>query len=297
MNYKKVLFGVGAVVLTGGLCAVNSAFSSNMYMAKAEVGSKTQVNTSSQVQSVYNFEVKPLSIEECARCHYSIYKLIKEHGGKHRRVKCTDCHKQFHVYNPVKHNWAEIMPKCTRCHGLIHGKAFPNCLSCHVDPHAPITKLKVTPTLAKSCAKCHPDIPKEMKKYPSKHMHVACAKCHHTKHGYIPNCLECHKPHLPGQTMKDCLTCHPAHTPLNIKFNKNIPNKDCEPCHKTEYYKILHTKSKHHYVACVRCHVVHKYIPKCTRCHKHPHSKSILSKFHNNCLACHIDVHNLPVSK
>ncbi|WP_051920408.1 hypothetical protein [Thermodesulfobacterium hydrogeniphilum] len=300
MNYKKVLLGLGAVILTGGLCSVNNVFSGQalnfqnnskvMYLAKAEKGSQEKV------QSVYNFEAKPLNIEECARCHYSIFKLIKEQGGKHKKVKCTDCHTQFHVYNPVKKNWAEIMPKCTTCHGLIHGGNFTACLSCHSDPHAPITKLKVTPELAKACAQCHPNIPKEMKAFPSKHMQVACASCHHTKHGYIPDCLECHKPHREGQTTKQCLVCHPAHTPLNIKFTKQTPNEDCKACHQTEYHKIAITKSKHHNVACVQCHTKHKEIPKCERCHGKPHGASLHAKF-PNCLQCHIDVHNLPIKR
>lgn len=87
--------------------------------------------------SYYTKELKPLTVEECGRCHYSVYQSLKSAGGKHSGVLCARCHKQFHVYNPAKNNWSQIMPKCEACHKLPHGPSVTHCGACHVNPHAP----------------------------------------------------------------------------------------------------------------------------------------------------------------
>ena len=268
-----------------------SFFSQKGFAKKIVLEEYTKIKPS----PAYEKSIKPLTTEECARCHSWVFNRIKEKGGKHR-IDCTWCHVKFHVYNPIKKNWAEIMPKCTRCHGYIHGKLFTNCLGCHKDPHAPRI-VGITPEVGKACGQCHPNITKELNRYPSKHTTVACVACHHTKHGYIPSCLECHKPHYPNEPVKECFNCHAPHSPLRIlqtAFPKETLNKVCSPCHKVEFEKIARTPSKHHKVACVQCHVKHKDIPKCERCHGKPHGAGVHQKF-PNCLDCHMDVHNLPV--
>ncbi|NPA40609.1 MAG: cytochrome C [Thermodesulfobacteria bacterium] len=290
----------------GGLIGLLSLPVGTAGIASAKTPKKPGIFTNSilkpgivpQKTNAYNEKIKPLTTADCARCHKYEFNTLKEHGGKHR-LKCTFCHTKFHVYNPTKHNWAEIMPKCTQCHPLVHGKQFADCEKCHTNPHAPIAEMKVSPWFAKQCAKCHPTEYEETIKYPSKHTKIGCTACHHTVHGYIPKCAECHKgkPHYSCvPTDKGCERCHNPHEPLNIPpFPKNTPNKVCAACHPVEYKKIETTKSKHHLVACVQCHPRHKYIPKCTECHPHPHSEALLKKY-PNCLQCHIDVHNLPVA-
>jgi hypothetical protein len=240
----------------------------------------------------YSEEIKPLSTSECGRCHLAIYKTIKDEGGKHK-FDCTKCHTTYHGYNPVKQNWNAIMPKCRTCHGLIHGDKFATCSTCHTNPHAPKTRMAMSPEFAKLCAACHTKESQVLQQNPSKHTQVACALCHHDKHGYIPSCMECHKPHSAGQTVKDCLACHPAHEPLKITYPDTTKNEVCAACHAQEYNKISHTKSRHGQVACAKCHTRHKYIPKCQECHGQPHGEVVLKKF-PNCLQCHIDVHDLP---
>ncbi len=243
---------------------------------------------------MYKRNIKPLTTVECGRCHSYQFNTIKNSGGRHQ-LDCTFCHKKFHAYNPTKHNWEKIMPKCVNCHRLFHGAKFSNCTECHHNPHAPKLGMKITPKFAKICGQCHKKEFKETIKYHSKHTDIGCTFCHAKVHGYIPSCLNCHKPHIAGQTVKECFQCHKPHSPLNIPpFPANTSNKVCSDCHKTEFKKIATTKSKHGKVACVRCHPKHGYIPKCTNCHGKPHSEAILKKF-PNCLQCHIDVHNLPV--
>ncbi|MEW6570034.1 MAG: cytochrome C [Nitrospirota bacterium] len=241
--------------------------------------------------SLYEAEVKPLSPVECGRCHFSVYSQIKNEGGKHQ-LDCTQCHTEYHVYNPVKQNWKDIMPKCETCHGLIHGQKFAACSQCHGKPHAPKTQIAGA-ELAKACADCHAKVPQEIQTSPSKHAKVACNTCHHQKHGYIPSCMECHKPHTENQTVKDCLTCHPAHVPLVIAYPQTTPNSLCGACHAPVYQKLEASTGKHRLVACAQCHTKHKYIPKCEECHGKPHGEGLLKKF-PQCTQCHMDVHDLP---
>lgn len=240
----------------------------------------------------YDMEIKPLTPAECARCHSSVFNLIKKEGGKHK-IDCVQCHTKYHAYNPVKQNWDEIMPKCKTCHGLIHGEKFASCAACHSNPHAPKTQMAMSAEFSKVCGDCHAKVGQELQKNPSKHTKVQCAQCHHQKHGYIPSCMECHKPHSAEQTVKDCLTCHPVHTPLVIKYPETTSNNVCGGCHSAVFNKIKATTSKHGQVACAKCHSKHKYIPKCEECHGKPHGEVVLKKF-PNCLQCHVDVHDLP---
>ncbi len=251
-------------------------------------------NSSAEDKKLYEEELKPLKPSECGRCHISIYNTIRNTGGKHR-ILCTRCHEVYHVYNPIKKNWAEIMPKCTKCHGMFHGNAFPDCLACHIDPHSP-KNIPMNAMLTGNCTTCHKGPAKELKDFPSAHTDVACTQCHHTKHAYIPNCSECHEPHVEGQTMKECLSCHPVHKPLVIKYAKDTPSKVCGSCHN-EPYNLLQTNiTKHSSLTCAECHPSHGEIPPCERCHGKPHQEA-LHKLFPNCLKCHKDPHNLPIKK
>ncbi|MEJ2032756.1 MAG: cytochrome C [Deltaproteobacteria bacterium] len=218
-------------------------------------------------------EPPPLTVAQCGQCHVGIFRNLKEAGGKHR-FDCHRCHQQFHAYNPVKNNWAEIMPKCLRCHTEPpHGKQFTNC----------------------SCGKCHTQQNEELIKFPSAHTEQGCSTCHEV-HGKIPSCLDCHEPHLDQQKMADCLGCHQAHKPLDIVFNGDVNAATCGTCHGDVYAKWKATTSKHGQVNCAECHTRHGFIPKCTSCHGQPHEANMLKKF-PVCLDCHIDPHNLPVKK
>ncbi len=279
--------------------------------AEAKAAETTQATETKEAESkekapsgaaLYEQPVKPLTPVECARCHYPIFKDLKESKSKHR-FECTNCHQQFHVYNPIKKNWEEIMPKCQRCHQLPHGKDFPNCLQCHENPHSPLTipfdvlvqTRKVGKKEVIQCALCHKKESAEMNAHPSKHNEVGCQGCHAEKHGYIPNCLDCHEPHVEGQTYEDCLVCHSPHSPTAIKpYPEETDNAVCGSCH-TEIYENLQTNhTKHSELYCATCHTKHGYIPKCQDCHGEPHGAALHKKF-PNCLECHVDPHNLPV--
>ncbi len=256
---------------------------------------KTSKAEEAQGAELYVPEVKPMKPAECGRCHTSVYKTLLNEGGKHK-FDCTNCHQVFHVFRAAE-IWDQIVPKCVRCHGYYHGEKAPilkDCQKCHVEGHAP-KRIPPGDILDLNCDKCHPKILAEMKQFPSKHSEQKCSLCHHTKHGYIPSCMECHEPHVASLTTnQQCLECHPVHSPTRpMVFKADTSNEICSACHSDEVDKLAANKSKHHNVACVECHTKHGYIPKCQECHEQPHSEALLKKF-PNCLDCHIDPHNLP---
>jgi len=264
----------------------------DVQLAQKTEAQGTPPKTEAKPETPYSLDIKPLTPADCGRCHLSVYNQIKNEGGKHK-IECVQCHTKYHVYNPIKQNWQEIMPKCQTCHGLIHGDKFASCGACHSNPHAPKTQMAMTQDFAKVCGDCHGKVAQEIQKNPSKHTQVTCAMCHHSKHGFIPSCMECHKPHSEGQTVKDCLACHPVHSPLMISYPDTVKNEVCGSCHAAVYKKLSANLSKHANVACAKCHSRHRYVPKCEECHGKPHGEVVLKKF-PNCIQCHVDVHDLP---
>ncbi len=260
---------------------------------------------------LYKGEPRSIQPVQCGSCHRGEYKKLQASNSKHR-FDCLKCHTKLHAYIPTKKNYKAIMPKCTRCHGLKHGDAFPNCLQCHTDPHTPLdipfsgVQQKVKNRHGKkvvACEVCHYNPEgKEMEEYPCKHnTEVGCVGCHitgidATKHGMKPTCFDCHEPHIQGQTYKDCLVCHRPHSAKHIlKYPENIDNKVCGSCHTKIYEDLQRNHTKHTDLYCATCHEHHGEIPKCQKCHGEPHGAEIHHKF-PNCLKCHVDPHNLPVN-
>ena len=235
----------------------------------------------------------PLQPAECGQCHGGQFVDLKDSGGKHR-FACQECHQVFHAYNPRKNNYDELMPLCTTCHGQKHGPKQVDCINCHQNPHAPLL-VPAMDRLAKACADCHTAPAKELKKFPSAHTEQDCQSCHHEKHGYIPDCMECHDGHYAEQPVQDCLNCHVrVHAPLQIGFPRDSNVQTCSGCHEDVYGKWQGTPSKHGQVACITCHQAHGKVPDCTECHGVPHNKKQMEMF-PDCITCHIDVHDLPV--
>ncbi len=241
---------------------------------------------------IYEVDVEPLTVADCARCHVVQYSDLKQEGGRHK-FDCQNCHEEFHAYNPNKNNWDELMPDCSSCHALPHGEKHSNCSACHVNPHAPTT-IPYTETITGACADCHSSPAQQLQQFPSAHTEVGCMSCHHDRHGYVPTCFECHGPHFEGQTLEACAECHPVHKPLEMTFTPETGARTCDACHTQVYSEWKQTPSKHGEVNCTVCHTQHGMIPACTDCHGQPHSQNLLSKF-PNCLTCHLNPHDLPV--
>lgn len=237
---------------------------------------------------------EPLTVTQCAQCHAGVFSKIKNDGGRHR-IHCQDCHLEFHSYSPVKNNFQDIMPKCSQCHVDPHGPKFPACTTCHIIPHTPLN-VPMNDLLQGECGNCHTGPSADLQKYPSAHTTaVQCSSCHHTKHGNIPSCMECHEPHIANQPVEACLSCHPVHSPLQISYGPGTETT-CGACHEGVFSTWSASPSKHAGVACAECHETHGQIPECTMCHTQPHDPKMLAKF-PRCLDCHIDAHNPPTNR
>lgn len=245
---------------------------------------------------LYDGDIQPLALEECARCHTSHYNRIKEQGAKHRQVACVDCHQIFHAYNPMKGNYADLMPRCSSCHDAPHGQAkdVQKCLACHTDPHQPLAAIPDPAGLEGQCRLCHTEVAKSLTAKPSKHTAQECSSCHSEKHGRIPVCSECHDSHSPAVVMDvpDCLACHPVHTPLEISYPVSQSKALCGGCHEQAYGLLEANQTKHNGLTCARCHPAHGQVPACQDCHGEPHSKTIHQKY-AACGTCHSIAHDL----
>ncbi len=77
-----------------------------------------------------------VELKTCSGCHSGVYGVWSGSKSKHAQVSCVTCHTQH-----------GLIPSCSDCHGptphsaALHVK-FPNCLTCHLDPHDPPVKTK-----------------------------------------------------------------------------------------------------------------------------------------------------------
>lgn len=245
---------------------------------------------------IYREEVRPLTTLECARCHFSVFTEIRDHGGRHQ-LACGFCHQAYHTWRPGR-PWSEVVPQCGSCHGDFHGPAFQSCLGCHTNAHAPLDSLTDMEVLAQACGTCHAPQAEEVRQFPSAHTEVACNECHYDRHGTIPTCLECHaEPHTPFQDNSGCLGCHPVHAPLQITYGDEVANPTCEVCHQGVAKTMDQSSQKHAALYCVYCHADrHRFVPSCRDCHAQPHKQSLLQKF-SGCGECHGDPHALKLSE
>lgn len=242
---------------------------------------------------LYAVEPQPLAVSQCGQCHTSQFRAIRSDGARHR-FDCQKCHSTFHAFNPKKGGWDALMPKCSGCHEQPHGPAVTDCLGCHANPHAP-RKVAMDARLINACPTCHAGPKEQLVQFPSKHSTLGCQRCH-TAHGFKPTCFTCHKPHTADQTAAGCTTCHQVHKPKQVTWGTDAAPAVCGSCHARVYGKWSTSPSRHGKLSCVTCHKDrHRFVPKCTDCHKGIHPQGILQHY-PNCLTCHLDVHNPPVS-
>jgi hypothetical protein len=231
-----------------------------------------------------------LSQEDCIKCHDQAPQDIASNGAAHKtQITCVDCH----AGHPPKVK--QIIPQCSQCHsGTDHFK-LADCLSCHKNPHTPLV-ISLADNLTEPCLTCHTDQMAQLQQKKSKHTDLACSSCHKEKHKFIPNCAECHSPHVPGQTQADCLTCHKPHMPLEVTYPDSTPSSACAACHDVAYKELAASPFKHSKLQCATCHKAkHKMIPECQGCHgASPHPAPMHAKF-PNCGQCHGTAHNLNI--
>ncbi len=242
---------------------------------------------------------------QCMKCHPLIAGMLSKHGAAHRTVPCRACHIQYHVYEPGTTNYRSILPKCSRCHGHPHGDELSECSSCHSEAHTPL-EIPASLALAQGCYVCHEKYEKEIKTYTTRHTELYCIACHHTKHGHIPQCLECHQPHtaiFPARTQEEepsmqemlaeCVDCHPPHKALKANIPDQTSNHTCALCHREASETLTSSGTKHSRLRCTRCHPgEHRTIKRCRQCHSEPHPRAMLEKA-GTCGACHGVAHSI----
>ncbi len=255
------------------------------------------------IKALYPKMSEPMARKKCMECHPDIARLLRTAGAKHSGVACRDCHLQVHVYRADKDRYEDILPKCTRCHQHPHGEELVNCSSCHQEAHSPLY-IPAGRALGQGCYVCHQDLDKDIKTFVTQHTELYCTACHHTRHGHIPQCLECHQGHkgtLPtvGGMKTDqtplgrCLNCHPPHKALKVVYPDDIPNTVCGSCHRKAYEMLAVNKTRHSALQCTLCHPAkHRTIKRCRECHNVPHPETMVKKF-SSCGQCHGVAHSV----
>ncbi|GFO56317.1 cytochrome c [Geomonas sp. Red276] len=142
----------------------------------------------------------PRLTSSCATCHPGPKADLVAFPSKHSLLGCERCH--------TSHGFK---PSCAKCHkSHYEGQTFDSCTRCH-SVHKPKKVTYHSNEPAATCGSCHKVIYGKWTHTKARHKNVNCAQCHHDKHGYIPQCTECHKqPHPAGilQKFPKCLGCH-----------------------------------------------------------------------------------------
>ena len=276
---------IGIVVSVVGIIALVCVFG-----CEQRTGVKPSSSSSAQAKSTSGPKAsgapQPISDAQCGNCHPQQPKTIAEKGSKHRtEVGCQDCH--------VEHPPAgtDAIPECSMCHSDAPHYELENCGGCHTDAHAPLD-ITLEGELTAPCLSCHAQQGQEVKDHPSAHTELPCNECH-TKHGYVPVCMDCHEKHTTDMDFEACKACHPAHMPLVIAYSPDTPSHYCGACHEDALALLQANKTKHHDLACTTCHPdKHKAIEHCRDCHGVPHPERMIQKF-PKCGDCHGIAHDL----
>ncbi len=249
-----------------------------------------------------------LTRQQCMQCHPVVTGKLRRAGGKHARLDCRQCHRQFHSYFAGKGNYRDILPRCVDCHGLQHGgeEEVTGCSQCHREGHTP-RLIAAGPSLERGCGTCHRQPYSDIKTSETKHTELYCSACHHSRHGYIPECLECHQPHTgtvpqagalqnADHPFSRCLSCHPPHKALQVKYPDSTSNSICTYCHRHAGEMLVKSGTRHARLECVACHPDnHGNIKQCEECHDPKHPKAMLKQKPEfaTCGGCHGVAHNV----
>ncbi|MBL1214095.1 MAG: cytochrome C [Ignavibacteriae bacterium] len=233
--------------------------------------------------------------QNCSSCHVTAsFKQIKNRSsfahektnfpliGKHKLVKCNDCHTANRGLKP----------------------AYTNCYDCHKDYH----KGEFTTAASKrDCDECHTEQGFESTQFSivehnktefsllGAHLAVPCSDCHYKKNNWS----------FRFSDLK-CIQCH-SNVHGNSISEKFLRENNCESCHVSESWNTIsfeHTNTgfellgKHDETACRECHFVEKddgqeihvfqgLNKSCENCHIDIHRSQFVENGEVNCLECH----------
>jgi hypothetical protein len=220
------------------------------------------------------------------------YKLT----GKHRNLKCNQCHTRKNIRGADIIAWAQKNPQypvldrtflgleeaCTSCHEDVHrGEVDSDCTGCH-------------DTQGWERARQQVDHSRTRFQLEGAHQQVACEKCHRPHTDWSPpvpqlsglvfdRCTGCHEDVHRGEVTKDCVACHDNTDWHNVR--KTFDHSQAK----------FHLTGAHRSVECEKCHQPHVQwqppVPRltglpfeyCTGCHTDPHT----GNYGSNCETCH----------
>ena len=213
--------------------------------------------------------------------------------GKHKEIKCLDCHKETRAKMAIRKDGIEFMgatSTCKSCHQKQDVHLFKNdfankdCNSCHSE------------TKWKDNVKFDHFLESKFK-LEGKHADMACSKCHTPSGNKIgpsvykwenlktDSCLACHKPYH-----KDTLS-------------QKYSDGQCSKCHEQKTWKIpkfdhavtgLTLKGKHLETTCIKCHQQTTVLPGITYKLLAGETKMFPHKWNGlltTCVSCHKDIH------
>lgn len=186
--------------------------------------------------------------------------------GKHKTVKCIECHKTVKINGEISQNFKDLkFADCNDCHKDEHNNRFgQNCKRCHSEES--FHKIKGINTF---------DHDKTDFKLIGKHKLVACKECHKgkmtdpLKHD---RCTDCHKDEHDGQ----------------FKQNGKVP--DCNECHSNYGFKPSEFSIERHNKTKFKLDGAH-LATACNECHKKDSKKWKFRNIGTSCVDCHKDVH------
>ena len=239
---------------------------------------------------------------DCKSCHSTGgFKVINQSAfnhsltkfpliGKHKLVKCNDCHKSGVSIKPT-------FAKCIDCHNDYHKGEFVvngvnrDCKECHteqgfspsqfsIEDHNNL-KFKLTGShLAVPCKSCHG----KNDMWHFRNIGINCIDCHNNVHGseltmeYMPenNCSNCHITddwstinfkhnqtafELLGKHQSiSCNKCHLLKDDSEIsRYRFSSLRSDCEVCHKDIHYGQFIKNEK---TDCLQCHTFENWTPE-----------------------------------
>jgi hypothetical protein len=163
--------------------------------------------------------------------HSSFFKIT----GQHKKLDCTDCHKNGRFANTPK--------VCVGCHGKKHG-GLTDCASCHTTAGFGSTTFRHSSVFALTgrhaklkCTSCHAD--NQFARVLGNGSHQ-CVSCHGPQHGGLRDCADCHTtagfedttfrhqtvfPLIGHHSTLACSQCH-----IGGEFLP-LPSKVCAVCH------------------------------------------------------------------
>ncbi len=206
--------------------------------------------------------------------------------GKHKRVRCFECHKRSHDAKRVFNDRKGVREnQCAVCHEDKHeGKFGDDCAKCH--KVSSFTDLKSMDFFDHSVT----DYALE-----GKHIDVDCKKCHKTKFTDpidFSACKNCHEDYHKGELAKngvspDCVECH------SLKEGFDYSLYTLEQHLQTDFP----LEGSHLATPCFACHISEdddrwkfKNIgSRCVDCHDNIHKDYMSEKYYpeENCEACH----------